>query len=163
MKNTLLFLTMLTVLVSTNVTSAHATAQVAYPAELAYYDAQINVLLPRLDDFQYQYYVANGRYYQALASHTTAPDVPTIPDAIQSSPTDQEETLAYFWEVFAALPDQLAWSFSLDTYSGPDGEGYVLNVETSVDGVTWMRSINYGPDVSRNVEWFAVLSNPKGE
>ncbi len=134
-----------------------ASAQVtAFPAELEYYDAQINVLLPRLESFQAQYYNINGRYYQALTSHTSAPDVPTVPDGIQSSPTDQDETLAYFWNSFAALPNQLAWSFSIDTYSGPDGDGYVLNVETVVNGETWRCAINHGPDAWRAADWYLV-------
>jgi hypothetical protein len=128
-----------------------------YPAELAYYDAQINVLLPRLESFQAQYHDVNGRYYQALASHTTAPDVPTVPDEITSSPTDQPETLAYFWQT-AALPEELAWSIRIDNYSGPNGDGYVLNVETNINGDTWVRSINHGPDTWRNADWSQAVS-----
>jgi hypothetical protein len=127
-----------------------------YPAELEYYDAQIAVLLPRLDDFQYQYHVTNGRYFQALQSHSSAPEVPTVPDGIEASPTDQPEALAYFWSTFAELPDLLAWSFRIDTYSGPLGDGYVLTVETVVNGQTWTRAINYGPDAWRNAEWYPV-------
>lgn len=142
--------------VTFNARAARA-AQVEYPAELQYYDAQINVLLPRLENFQAQYYAVNGRYYQALESHATAPDVPTLPDGITQSPTDQIENLAYFWEAFAELPDVLAWSFRIDTYSGPNGDGYVLTVLTVVDGVTWTRSINYGPDNWRAADWYALV------
>jgi hypothetical protein len=129
-----------------------------YPAELAYYDAQIDVMIPRLNAFQAEYYAANGRYYQALESHTAAPDVPTIPDGIESSPSDQPETLAYFWDVFAELPDVLAWSFRIDTYSGPNGDGYVLVVSTVINGDTWERSVNHGPDTYRAEAWHQHIS-----
>lgn len=138
------------------VTPLAAQAQsVEYPVELEYYDAQIAVFLPRLDDFQYQYHVTNGRYYQALTSHASAPDVPTVPDGIAVSPTDQPETLAYLWQ-YAGLPDALAWSLRVDTYSGPQGDGYVLSVETVVSGGTWKRSVNFGPDAWRGADWYLV-------
>jgi hypothetical protein len=155
-KKTFVLLTVLAMLALSIVpVSGASAAQVnPFPSQLAYYDAQINVLLPRLESFQAQYHAVNERYYQALISHTAAPDVPTVPDGIEASPTDQDETLAFFWDAYAELPDVLAWSFSIDTYSGPDGDGYVLNVETSIDGVVWMRSINYGPDDWRATDWY---------
>lgn len=152
----LLYLIPVLLLAFTVTSNVHA-AQVQYPAELEYYDAQINILLPRLESFQFQYYAVNGRFYQALESHITAPDVPTVPDGINSSPTDQPETLAYFWDVFAELPDVLAWSFRIDTYSGPDGDGYVLTVTTIVNGETWQRSVNYGPDTWRAADWYLLV------
>lgn len=151
-----MFLLSLLLMLAVTPFAAAQAQQPAYPAELEYYDAQIAVLLPRLDEFQYQYYLTNGRYYQALQSHTTAPDVPTVPDGIEASPTDQPEALAYFWSTVAELPDVLAWSFRIDTYAGPDGAGYVLTAETVVDGNTWRRSVNYGPDTWRNAEWYPV-------
>jgi hypothetical protein len=154
------FATLTTLLLMLAVSILPATAAQAqtdqYPAELAYYDAQIDLLIPHLDDFQYQYYITNGRYYQALESHSAAPDVPTVPDGIEQSPTDQPESLALFWEGYANLPDVLAWALRIDTYSGPDGEGYVLTVSTVINGEVWQRSINYGPDASRNAEWYPV-------
>lgn len=154
MKRFTLYLTLfaLAVLAFLPVT-AHAAQVDQYPAELEYYDAQIDVMLPRLEAFQAQYYGVNGRYYQALESHTTAPDVPTVPDGIYDSPTDQPEDLALFWDSFAALPDVLAWSFRIGAYNGPDGDGFVLTVTTVVDGVTWQRTINQGPDTWRDADW----------
>jgi len=136
-------------------TSASA-AQVYYPDELAYIDAQIAVMLPRLEAFQAEYHNVNGRYYQALQSNTSAPAVPVVPDGITSSPTDQPETLAFFWDA-SALPDQLGWAFSIDTYAGDEGEGFVLNVSTVVNGETWTRSIAYGPETYRGAEWQPVV------
>ena len=134
-------------------------AQAYYPPQLEYYDAQIEVLEPRLNAFQSAYYAVNGRYYQALQSHATVPDVPEVPDGIDSSPTDQPETLAYFWDVFAELPSALAWSFSIDVYNAPAGDGYVLKVMTVIDGEVWARAINYGPASEdwRAVDWYQVV------
>lgn len=156
----LLYLLPLLLLLAVSATSAQAAQVVAYPAELAYYDAQVDLMLPRLDDFQYQYYTVNGRYYQALESHAAAPDVPTVPDGIDNSPTDQPESLALFWDVFAELPEVLAWAFRIDTYSGPDGDGYVLTVTTVVNGETWQRSVNYGPDTWRTANWYKLTPLP---
>ena len=148
-----LFIFTLVLALTLSASPAFASQANVYPSELAYTDAQINVMLPRLEQYQAQYYNANGMYYQALASHSVAPAVPTPPDGLSDAPTDQEENLAYFWQVFATLPEQLAWAFSIDTYCGPDGCGYVLNVETVVNGQTWQRAINYGPDAWRGYEW----------
>lgn len=139
----------------TPVTGAQAQAAYYYPNELAYIDAQVNLMLPLLDQFEADYFAVNSRYYQALVSHSSPPEVPEIPDGIYGSPTDQPESLAYFWE-FAALPDTLAWALRIDTYSAPDGNGYVLGVETVIDGNAWARSVNYGPDTSRSFDWYPV-------
>lgn len=159
----LLTVTLFLMLAVTSITPAASAASAAqplyYPPQLEYYDAQIAVLEPRLEAFQETYHVVNGRYYQALQSHTAAPDVPEVPDGIDESPTDQPETLAYFWETFAALPEELSWSFRIDTYTAPDGDGYVLTVETVIDGETWTKSINYGPTSEdwRASDWYQVV------
>lgn len=141
------------------VLNVHA-QDVAYPTELQYYDAQIDLMLPRLEVFQSQFYAVNGRFYQALESHTAAPDVPEVPDNIEEHPTDQPEDLALFWETFAELPDVLAWSFRIDTYSGPDGDGYVVTISTVVNGETWQKSVNYGPETWRAADWYLVTAPP---
>jgi len=122
------------------------------PEQLAYTDAQVAVFLPLLDDFQVGYYATNGTYYQALLSHSTPPvgvEPPTDPNA---RPTDQAEALAALWS-YAGLPAALNWSFSVSTYSGDSGPGYVLNLLTVVDGQTWTKSINRGPETWRDQEW----------
>lgn len=138
--------------------TASARQEIFFPAELTYVDAQIEVMLPYLSAFQTEYHTINGRYYQALTSNTTAPDVPVVPDGINASPTDQVESLAFFWDS-AALPDTLAWSFRIDTYAGPDGEGYVLTVDTVVNDVTYERAINFGPvsEDYRAANWYPVV------
>lgn len=154
MKNITLISVLFVLLAS--VTTVSAAQVVTYPAELQYYDAQIELMLPRLAEFQEQYYAVNGRYYQALESHASAPDVPEVPSEINTSPTDQPEALAMFWQ-FANLPDVLAWSYRIDTYSGPEGDGYVLTISTVIAGAEWRRSINHGPDQWRTVDWYLFV------
>lgn len=131
-------------------------AQGEVPETLAYYDAQIDVLIPYLTSFQADYYQTYGHYFQALQSHSAIPSVPTPPDNLSGKPEDQEQDLAYFWNS-AYLPDEIAWAFRINTYAGPDGDGYVLIVTTVVDSQTWTRSINTGPEEWRQVEWHQVI------
>lgn len=140
------------VLLLASVAPASAAATTPFPAELEYYDAQISVLLPRLESFQAQYHSLTGRYFQALQSNSSAPSVPVPPDGISGSPTDQSEDLAYFWDA-AALPEMLAWSYRIDTYKGPDGDGYVLTISTTIEGAVWEKAVNFGPEDWRGYEW----------
>ena len=133
-----------------------AQAQDKVPEELKYYDAQIEVMLPKLDSFEREYFDLNKRYYQALTSHSIVPEVPSVPDKLTASPTDQVETLAYFWTAKAFLPEQLAWAISIDTYDGPSGAGYVLNVKTMLYKETWIRSLNFGPEDYRTTNWYLI-------
>lgn len=153
---TLLF-TLLALAVLVTPVNAQQPAQEKIPEELTYVDAQVDVLLPKLDSFEREYFDMNKRYYQALTSHEKVPEVPTVPDKLSASPTDQVETLAYFWIAKAFLPETLSWAMSIDTYSGPDGDGYVLNVETMLYKQIWQRSINYGPEEYRSTDWYQMI------
>lgn len=124
-----------------------------YPAQLEYIDAQIELFLPRLDAFEYQYITQTGNYWQALTSHTSAPVGVEVPDNLAALPTDGVISLAVMWD-YAALPDAIGWSWRVDTYNGPDGAGYVLNISTNVDGVVWNKSIPRGPEAWRGMDWY---------
>ncbi len=135
------------------ISPVHAQTRKQIPPTLEYYDAQIDVLLPHLADFQLSYHDAAGKYYQALQSHSQAPSVVTEPDQLSGKPTDQAEDLAYFWKDQAYLPAKLGWSFAINTYAGPDGDGYVLVVTGDIEGKIWSRSINVGPEEWRTSDW----------
>jgi hypothetical protein len=138
------------------VVATPAQAQGDPPPQLAGIDAKIQQLIPDLETFQSEYVATKSRYFQALPSHSQAPDSPTAPDRISSRPTDQVETLGYFWNNATTLPAEQNWSISIDVYRGPLGRGYVLNVETKVDGQIWRRSINFGPEPYRHEPWHAI-------
>lgn len=156
MKQMLIVLSLLVVMA---LVPAPVQAQGEVPPSLAYIDAQVDVMLPYLTSFQSDYYQTYSRYFQALQSHSTIPSVPTAPDNLSGRPEDQEQDLAYFWSV-ANLPDEIAWSFRIDTYSGSEGDGYVLICVTKVDGVNWYRSINFGPEEWRAFGWLKESDLP---
>lgn len=131
-------------------------AQTARPSQLDYIDAQLDVFLPCLADFQASYLATNGVYFQALVSHATPPAGIAPADNLYSAPTDQAVALATLWE-FAQLPEEIGWSYRVDTYYGPDGPGYVLTAETSIGGQRWIRSDNYGPDDWRSAGWYPYV------
>jgi hypothetical protein len=142
-------------LVSAFAAPIHVQADEDLPGQLSYINADLDVFIPLLEDYQDSYYVTNDQYFQSLVSHNTPPSGVTAPDNLDSHPEDQDETLADLWE-YASLPDEIAWSFRIDIYSGTGGDGYVLIVETMIDGDTWHREINFGPESYRNMDWFLV-------
>lgn len=123
--------------------------------QLDYIDAQIDVFMPRLQQFQADYIAANGSYYQALESHSLAPVGSEAADNLDGHPTDQEASLAPLWDD-TGLPYEINWSFSVGTYDGPGGSGYVLTVTAIIDGTAWVRSINMGAESHRNADWHMV-------
>ncbi len=126
------------------------------PPQLDYIDAQLDIFMPRLETFQADYLAGHGYYYQLLFSHDQAPDGYQPPDHIQPIPNDQAESLISIWE-FADLPPSINWRWRIDVYDSDVGYGYVVTVETVVDGETWRREINYGPDDWRGNDWTVVL------
>lgn len=133
----------------------HAAAQVVQPAQLAYIDAQVEIFDQRLAAYQAEYVAANGQYYQALASHSVAPASLTAPDDLTAHPTDQEISLAAVW-TDTGLPVELGWSFQISTYNGPSGMGYTVTVSTVIDGQTWQRTLNHGPEDWRGTGWYLL-------
>jgi len=128
------------------------------PGEIEYIDAQLDVFVPHLAEYQDAYQVTNGSYMQALTSHSTPPEGVADPDGIYTHPTDQEAALYELWDS-AALPSSINWSMRVDVYTGPNGSGYVLVVETNIKTHTWHREINYGPEPYRNVAWYKINPN----
>lgn len=144
----------------------HASAQkVELPPEIKNIDAEIEAVLPKLDLLEVEYMAWNGKYYQALESHSATPDADVKADInrLTAKPTDQAESLAYFWaDASKVLPTQMAWSFRIDTYDGPSGLGYVLTATTLIKGVAWERSLNRGGEKWRDADWYQVLPDELG-
>ena len=158
MKKTLIPLMVLVLLTGALVLPVAADAPQP-PAQLEYVDGQLTVLAEHLAEFQTEYHAAHGQYFQALESHSTLPDGLEAPDGLTGSPSDQDANLASLW-VFASLPDELDWSFRVDTYTGVDGEGYVLTVTALLaNGETWTKSVQVGPDAWRAADWYQVVES----
>jgi len=138
------------------VSASPASQSMNVPDQLAYIDAQINVFANHLVGFQQGYKDAHGIYFQSLESHSYAPDVIAPPDGINDRPGYQNETLAVLWSA-AALPWEIGWSFSIDTYNGPAGQGYVLNVRVMIGTQEYRRSTNWGPETYRSMDWYPYV------
>lgn len=157
MNHKVLFILVLLLALSVSPASAAPAPMLEYtPPQLAYIDAQLSVFLPHLHQFQASYHTGHGQYYQALASHSTPPDSITAPDGLTDHPTYQDADLGELWQA-AALPYELGWSFSVSTYDGPSGQGYVLNVVTTIDGRVYQRAINTGPEDYREAPWYEFV------
>jgi hypothetical protein len=128
----------------------------AGPPPLKYIDAQINVMMASLRQYQTWYLNNRGKYFQALTSHSVVPNGLGYADMLAQHPTDQTETLADFWN-YAQLPEKVGYSFSVDIYDGPLGRGYVLVVKADVGGTIYTRAENSGPENWRTTEWAPVL------
>ena len=61
------------------------------------------------------------------------------------------------WESLGILPKKCLARYSCDCYEGPKGHGWVLNAETVVDGTTYRRAVNVGPETWREQEWREVV------
>jgi len=45
----------------------------------------------------------------------------------------------------------------IDVYESPAGKGYVVNFEMDRDGKRIRKSVNYGPEDAREIDWTEVL------
>ena len=108
-------------------------------------EAVLSVLWPGVVAQQNGYYASAGCYYQMLWTHSEAPSEYAAPDNIQARPTDQGAAQ------MSGLPPAMRSRFKIDTYGKPDG--WVMTLETVIDGVTWTKCMDCGVDASRNASW----------
>lgn len=109
---------------------------------------------------QQNFYANRGRYWQGLKTHIVCPahtngqDGSKAADRFDDGPTDQFSTwLNVFPEWVSELLPCCIW---IDVYKGPDGEGWVANVEATHEGVMYRRSQNVGPESHRTKPWHVV-------
>lgn len=107
---------------------------------------------------QEQYYAANGEYWQGLMTHRNVPehtidtDGDGIPDALDRKPSDGKQTWRQFLpEINVSIP----YAIKVDTYSAPEGDGYVATVRLRYGGDTYERSMSHGP-VDHSAPWQKV-------
>jgi hypothetical protein len=117
---------------------------------------------PTIQDRQATYLANHGRYWQGLRSnisnltYTDATDASIPADNLGSSPTDQIETwLAVFPELNGINFPAVVW---IDTYNGPEGQGYVASVFICHNANCYLRSQNVGPEAWRTAAWSVVQS-----
>lgn len=128
------------------------------PAETrAKVDTQIDAVLPTITVKANNFFAANGRYWQALRTHSVPPldGVDENPDVGIKAPTDQGDG----WPI-ALRNRQYPMAISVDVYDGPQGKGWVVVITSRVtegaEIVTWVRVVNIGPEIWREQPW-AVL------
>lgn len=105
------------------------------------------------------YLASHGRYWQgirttdlaSLPNNLTA-DATTAEVAPDTSvhPTDQAETWA---TANINLGATIPMALEIQTYEGPGGKGYVGIVYVKVNGTTYVRAQNNGPETWRTQAW----------
>jgi len=102
----------------------------------------------------------NGTYAQTLWSHAAAPEdgAKVLPDTLADKPSDQAAGWVDLADISATL---MTARGRVDTYNGPDGNGFVLVVQVREAGVLMQRSINFGPLTDRDQAWSEVDENPQ--
>ena len=83
-----------------------------------------------------------------------------LPDLLYSFPTDQIGKSAQAQWDAAKLPVSLDARVRVDVYDGPQGKGFVVIVQSQLNGATWQRSINYGPETYRDQGWTELKPLP---
>jgi len=123
-------------------------------------DAGIQSYMPTIIDLQNQFRQNTGRYMQGLFTHSSPPvdENTSPPDRLSEKPTDQDIS----WDDLAdgLIPDQMLSRIRIDVYSSSIDHGFVLVAEKIVNGVTYEKSYNVGPDDHRNSDWQEVIEEP---
>jgi hypothetical protein len=120
-------------------------------------DAFLTDKWPTVVARQQNFFINRGRYWQGLLTHTIYPahtngaDGDSIPDRLNSNPTDQFEN----WSAVFPEWDGVAIPCALkcDPYDGPYGKGYFVTILIRYNGVLYSRSQNVGPETRFQYGW----------
>lgn len=141
-------------------TPAPALAQCNQAGVLNSVDASLNAKLNKVRQYETDYLLAHGRYYQALWTHAATPNgSQTAVDQLTSRPHYQTETLQDLFDkqnIQRNLPNR----FRIDQYDGPQGQGFVIVAEVVACGLTMQRHYNTGAETYRELGWHEVVTAP---
>lgn len=116
-------------------------------------DQGIASYMPVITELQDKYKQENGRYWQGLFTHSSAPvdENSESPDNLGTSPTDQESS----WNDIAGavIPDEMLSRIRIDSYNSSNGHGFVVVVEKIINSETYTKRYNVGPEKGRSTEW----------
>ena len=107
-----------------------------------------------------------GRYWQGLPTHLVCPahsnstDGSKTGDRLGESPDDQGQFSTWLNVFPEWLTELLPACVRVDTYDGPQGQGWVLTVEATHNGRLYRRSQNVGPESFRTQGWHEVPPTP---
>ena len=131
-----------------------ASALARTPAEIRdAIDARLAQLWPVVQDKEAKYFAAHGHYWQGLRTHTLLPADGNLalPDVGETTPTDQLDP----WpEAIKTIAIEMA--LVIDVYDGPFGQGYVASAWVMINGRTFVRSAQVGPETWRVEGWHEV-------
>lgn len=120
-------------------------------------DAGLHQYLPIIAQVQNNYYNEKGKYAQGLFTHSSPPtdENSEAPDQLDLKPTDQDET----WEDLAEglIPAAMNSRMRIDTYLSSKGHGYVIVLEKIINGDTYRKSHNVGPETQKSHDWQMVV------
>jgi len=125
-------------------------------------DVKLDSVIANIIAFQAGEASKSGKFYQTLWSHSQPPadGALVLPDLLYSFPTDQIGKSAQAQWDAAKLPVSLDARVRVDVYDGPQGKGFVVIVQSQLNGATWPRSINYGPETYRDQGWTELKPLP---
>lgn len=103
---------------------------------------------------QNAYKAAKGRFWQGISTHdkNNPPDGDTDVSPNKSrKPTDQTED---WTDIAAGFPANWPANLEVNTYSGPQGDGFVVVITVKGTGnEIWERSVNFGPETHWERDW----------
>jgi hypothetical protein len=119
-------------------------------------DKVVDDLVSQLSSKQASYFLQKGYYFQGLMVSTTTPeDGATISPDKSVKPIGDVQTDT--WTTAGiTLPVTMPCNLWIDYYDGPKGKGYMVNAMVIDRGVTYIRSVNVGPETERTQNWTAV-------
>ena len=116
-------------------------------------DARLEQALPLITSIQENYKAEHGVYAQGLFTHSSTPEEneEVSPDSLSEKPTDQDA--AWLDLAPGLLPESMLSRMKIDTYSGPDGHGYVVVLEKKIGSTVYVKKHNFGPQSRRSHGW----------
>tara|TARA_R100000908_G_C3740442_1_gene137152 strand:- start:555 stop:965 length:411 start_codon:yes stop_codon:yes gene_type:complete len=119
-------------------------------------DAGIASYMPVIQRLQDTFLEENGKYWQGLFTHSSAPsdESTAAPDSLSLTPTDEEVS----WSDIAgaSIPSEMLSRIKIDTYNSPSGQGFVIVAEKEINGKIYRRHYNSGPVSGRDVSWHEI-------
>lgn len=98
-----------------------------------------------------------GRYWQGLLTHTSIPNhlsggaADAVADRLSVHPTDQFEDWKTAFPEWDGVPIPAA--VKVDTYGGPQGQGWCATIYVRFNGTLYSRAQNVGPESYRTYGW----------
>jgi hypothetical protein len=130
----------------------------AAPAITATIDTAWSAISANVIALQTTYASTHGtRYFQGLRTPQTVPaDGALVAPDLTLKPSYQTEAWSDFLGA-VSLGSTITFSLEIHQYLTPDGRrGWVIILWVTVLGQTWMRRINVGPEIYRDLAWTAV-------